>query len=371
MSRSARLALVVVGLVALAACGDDSGSASSTVAPVQAAIDKIVDDYPTLHGVVVHVIASDSDIDESIASGDNVDGPLTPDATFRLASNTKTFTAAAVLRLTEQGKVDLNGPVTQCVDPPLVAALEADGYQFDVITVRNLLLHTAGLYDFGEDKDFFDAVFADPTHQWSAVEQVQWAADHGDPLGAPGQSFSYDNTGYVLLGSLVECASGLPLSQAYRELLHFDELGLDATYLESMEPAPASAGPRAHQFFGDVDTFAFDPSMNLYGDGGLVSSAADLAHFSRALLGGEVFDHTATLDTMLEPPESGPDIAGMGIFREDLEGTTCWSHQGLWGTAFFTCPDVGLTIAASVQQGSLDDVDLNPILFAAFELVGR
>jgi hypothetical protein len=74
---------------------------------------------------------------------------------------------------------------------------------------------------------------------------------------------------------------------------------------------------------------------------------------------------------MLEPPESGPDIAGLGIFREDISGTTCWSHQGLWGTAYFTCPDVGLTLSASVQQGALDDVDLNPILFAAFDLVGR
>ncbi|HMK11010.1 MAG TPA: serine hydrolase domain-containing protein, partial [Acidimicrobiales bacterium] len=267
------------------------------------------------------------------------------------------------------GKVDLDAPITQCVDPALTAALDSDGYRTDLITPRQTLTHTAGLFDFAQEPGFLDAVFSDPTHQWTALEQVQWAVDHGDPLAPPGEGYAYSNTDYVLLGSLVECASGLPLSQAYRELLGFDRLGLDATYLESSEPVPAEAGPRAHQFFGDVDTFSFDPSMNLYGDGGLVSNAADLAHFARALLRGEVFDDPATLETMLEPAKD-PN-AGMGIFREDLAGTTCWSHQGLWGTAVFTCPEIDLTISASVQQGALDDVDLNPILSTAFALVGR
>ena len=250
------------------------------MATVQATIDKIVSDYPTLHGVVVHVVAPSVDIDESIASGDNVDGALSADATFRLASNTKTFTAAAVLRLVEQGKVELDGPLTQCVDPELSGIVAADGYDTEAITVRQALSHTAGFFDFAQEPGYLDAVFADPTHHWTPAEQIQWAADHGDPLGAPGQSFSYANTGYVLLGSVLQCASAMPLAQAYRELLHFDDLGLDATYLESLELVPPTAGPRAHQFFGDVDTFAFDPSMNLYGDGGLVSSAADLGHFA-------------------------------------------------------------------------------------------
>jgi D-alanyl-D-alanine carboxypeptidase len=353
-----------------------SGSTTTTardagIATVQAAIDAIVLDSPTLHGVVVHVIASDLGVDESIASGENVDGPISPDATFRLASVTKTFTAAAVLRLVEQGKVDLEGPISQCVAPDLAAAIEADGYDLDVITVRQALSHTAGFFDFAQDPAYVDAVFGDPSHLWSALEQVQWAVAHGDPLGPPGENFSYDNTGYVLLGSLIECATGLPLAQAFRELLHFEQLGLDATYVESLEPVPPDAGPRAHQFFGEIDTFAFDPSMNLFGDGGLVSSAADIARFSHALLEGEVFDQVATLEAMLEPPENGPETAGLGIFRDQINGTTCWSHQGLWGTAFFTCPDINLSIGVSVQQGLLDDVDLNPILLASFALAGH
>src|SRR4029077_1636104 len=158
----------------------------------------------------------------------------------------------------ERGKVDLNGPLTQCVDPALTEALDTDGYRTDLMTVRQALTHTAGLFDFAQEPGYLEAVFADPTHHWSPLEQVQWAVDHGDPLGPPGSDFAYSNTGYVLLGSLVQCASGLPLAEAYRDLLRFDELGLEATYLESLEPAPPGAGPRAHQFFGDVDTFSFD-----------------------------------------------------------------------------------------------------------------
>ena len=275
-----------------------------------------------------------------------------------------------MLRLVEQGKVELDGPLTQCLDPDLTRIVAADGYDTEAITVRQALSHTAGFFDFAQEPGYLDAVFADPAHHWSPAEQVQWAADHGDPLGAPGASFSYSNTGYVLLGSVLQCASAMPLAQAYRELLRLRRPRARRHVPRVARAGAADGRASRDQFFGDVDTFAFDPSMNLYGDGGLVSSAADLGHFARALLGGEVFDDDATLDTMLAPATE-PISPAMGIFREEINGLTCWSHQGLWGTAFFTCPDADLTISASVQQGSLDDVDLNPILFAAFALVGR
>ena len=384
MIPTVRVVLAGASFVLIAACADDDRTASTTgddvatsatapaltgAAAVQAAIDEIVTEYPTLHGVVVHVVAPG--VDETFVAGENAGTPVSVDATFRLASNTKTFTAAAALRLVEQGKVDIDGPITQCLDDQLIQALASDGYQPDAITVRQALTHTAGLFDYaqGEGSGYVDAVLADPMHRWTPLEQVQWAVDHGDPLGAPGAAWSYSDTGYVIASSLIECASGLAMADAYRELLGFDELGVEATYLESLEELPAGAGPRTHQFLEDVDTYSFDPSMDLYGAGGLVSNAADLAHFARALLRGEVFDQPTTLDTMLEEPDSAPPGAAMGLFSEELHGTTCWSHSGFWGTAVFTCPDVDLTISASVQQAALDDVDLNAILDAAFTLV--
>ncbi len=175
MIPTVRVLLLLASVVSLAACADDEGTASTSVgtaatstttttpaltgtAAVQAAVDEIVADYPTLHGVVVHVVGPG--VDETFVAGDNVGAPLGADATFRLASNTKTFTAAAALRLVEQGKVDVDGPITQCLDEQLTAALASDGYQPETITVRQALTHTGGLFDFasGEGSGYVDAV---------------------------------------------------------------------------------------------------------------------------------------------------------------------------------------------------------------------
>ena len=76
-----------------------------------------------------------------------------------------------------------------------------------------------------------------------------------------------------------------------------------------------------------------DPSFDPYGAAGLVSTVDDLSRFYRALLRGEVFTEPETLDTMLEIPASNTEAgAGMGIFRIDVAGNTCWQHSGFWGT---------------------------------------
>ena len=91
-----------------------------------------------------------------------------------------------------------------------------------------------------------------------------------------------------------------------------------------------------------------------YGAAGLVSTVDDLSTFYRALLRGDVFTEPETLDTMLEIPASNAESgAGMGIFRIDIAGNTCWSHSGFWGTFVTTCPQIDVTIAASWNQAIL------------------
>ena len=172
------------------------------------------------------------------------------------------------------------------------------------------------------------------------------------PRRDPGEVFAYSDTGYILLGEMIERATGTSLADAYRTLLDFDGLGLEATYLESVEPVPPGSAARAHQYFDELDTFDFDPSFDLYGGGGLVSTVDDLSVFYRALVRGEVFTDPDTLDMMLDMPASnaGPQ-AGMGIFRLYVEGNECWSHAGFWGTFVLTCPDLDVTIAASLGTG--------------------
>jgi len=106
-----------------------------------------------------------------------------------------------------------------------------------------------------------------------------------------------------------------------------------------------------------MDTVNFDPSFDLYGGGGLVSSAEDLARFYRALLQGKVFRRAETLQEMLTIPETNERRTGgsygMALQRGKLAGYVVWGHLGFWGTAAGHCPDLDLTIVRHVNQGQL------------------
>ncbi|HEY0116993.1 MAG TPA: serine hydrolase domain-containing protein, partial [Allosphingosinicella sp.] len=86
--------------------------------------------------------------------------PLTVETPLRIASNTKTFVAATILRLWEQRRIDLDAPIAPLLTPSLEAILRADGYATDRITVRHLLSHSGGLYDHGGDPRYIEAVLA-------------------------------------------------------------------------------------------------------------------------------------------------------------------------------------------------------------------
>ncbi len=243
--------------------------------------------------------------------------PLSPDTPFRVASMTKTFVAAAVLRLVEEGKVKLDAPITEYVSPESLAVLRTDRYDLDHITVRQLLQHTSGLYDYATDDAYDEANVSDPAHRWTRLEQLQFAVDHGDPLAPPGKRFSYADTNYILLGEIIERVDrqDAPRGRARASCISTGS-GLDHTYWEILEPTPPGTPARAHQYYATgFDNIVLDASSDLYGGGGLVSTVDDLARFYRGLFHGKVFDKAATLKTMTKV--SGPgraDKAAMGIF---------------------------------------------------------
>lgn len=281
---------------------------------------------------------------------------------FRIASTTKTFVAATVLRLVEDGRFGLDDPVAGLLSDEHARALRDGGYRPERITVRHLLTHTSGLYDHTDGEAYGEAIVADPQHRWTRAEQVRAAMAWGEPWGEPGTVFHYSDTGYVLLGEIVERATGRTLAAAVRELVGFDRLGLESTWWETEEPAPVGAPARAHQFLGDVDTTAFDPSFDLYGGGGLVSTVGDLARFGRALFAGRVFARPETLETMLTTvdgvravPEGDPKQmpAGayrMGVWSAEVEGLEAYRHTGFWGSSLTYVPELDLVVAATVNQ---------------------
>lgn len=288
--------------------------------------------------------------------------PLTPQHPVRLASNTKTFVAAAILRLWEEGRLALDTALVDHLSSDVLQVLARDGYQPATITIRHLLTHTSGLFDYADSPAFGRTVAADPPHRWTRAEQLQSAMDGGEPYGPPGQVYRYADTGYILLGDIIERTSGQPLAAALRELLDYAHLGLASTWLETLEPQPAGAKERAHQYLGDHDTYGMDPSFDLYGGGGLVSTVGDLARFIRGVFTGGVYKRPATSETMLTTimAESGgpaaysmrqiPGVYRMGVVVREIDGVTVYMHDGFWGTRAAYVPSLDVAISATVTQ---------------------
>lgn len=279
----------------------------------------------------------------------HMNASLSPTTPVRIASVTKTYTAATALRLMEQGRLDISQPVTAYVDRALLGILRSDGYVVEAITVKHLLSHTAGLADHAQTQQFFDALLADPAHSWSRKEQLEGLADWTDPVGQPGAQYVYSDTGYILLGHIIERVTGKPLAAAVRQQLGLDALGLTNTYWELAEDGGDAELRRAHQFFQGQDTHGWSATLDHYGGGGLVSSTEDMATFFSALFGGKVFEDPATLDLMLSPDglPAGSDYR-LGVFVRDMGGVTVYEHSGFWGTLVFHIPAQNHTIAGAV-----------------------
>ncbi|HEU4851942.1 MAG TPA: serine hydrolase domain-containing protein [Telluria sp.] len=272
-------------------------------------------------------------------------------SSFRTASNTKTYTAATVMRLWEDGKIDLDASIRKYVDPAYIALLEGDGYDTAKITVRHLLSHTGGLADHAQTKQFLDTITNKPDTAWTRDSHMQALASWTDPVAAPGVKYSYSDSGYILLGGIVEKLTGQPLAQAVRTQLGFDRLGLSNTYWEIAEQPGAYAGQRAHQHLNGHDTYSWNASLDLYGGGGLVASPEDMARFVYMLLEGKVFKRPETLQAMLSKEGLPADSPyRLGIFEYDANGVKAYGHTGFWGTMAMYVPSQRRAIAFALTR---------------------
>jgi D-alanyl-D-alanine carboxypeptidase len=358
---------------------------------LQALVDRDLERWPQMPGRLLHVLAPGLDVDLEVAAGlaDVATGEaLLPGSRFRIASVTKPFVGAAALRLVEDGSITLEDSVAELLPGEYDDLLRSGGYETDAITLRHLLTHTSGIYDFAADAydpsivdGFTSQVYQDLGRRWTRLEQVEFAVSHGKPYAPPGERFAYSDTGACLVGELLERVTGLTMGRAIRELVGYERLGLTQTWQETIEPPPSDPPQLSHQYERDYDVADMDASIDLYGGGGLMSTCRDLARFFRGLLGGEVFREPSTLATMtttlVDVPlaegvtdEDDPATAAMFLFRSELGGEAWWGHDGFWGTTAHTCPALDVTIVAGNQRAPMpDDFRRTSILAEALELL--
>ena len=287
---------------------------------------------------------------------------LSVDQPFRIASITKTFVATSILRLHEDGKLNIYDPISKYIDPIHIKILQADGYDPDKIQLYHCLTHTSGLFDYAMNGTEYGAMSKkEPQRRWTRTEQLQLAMDFGDPAGMPGEKYLYCDTGYILLGEIIESFFEGDLARGLRTQIGFDSLGMDHTWLETLEPAPFGSQTQVKRYFGGDEVSSFDPSIDLYGGGGLVSTCDDLTIFLQALFNDKIFKHKSTLDLMLTQHNFNSDYDQdadprfkdyrMGFWKVNIYGDDAYMHSGLWGTTFIHIPSQNSSFAVNFTKG--------------------
>lgn len=287
--------------------------------------------------------------------------PMTTDTGFALASISKTFTAAVVLQLVEEGRLALDQSVA-----PLLPRFKLDPR----ITVRMLLDHTSGLPDFFMAKGIDAALQAKPNATWTALQAWAYVPKKH---AVPGKTWFYSNTNYLLLGELVSAITGHPLAQELRTRL-LDPLGLTTAYYQAVE-APKEAGVTAYALLPVAGggyrakpvaaNSAVMPFRSVVtaagGAGSLAATALDVARWMHAWAGGLVLSPDMQAQMLADVARTVKLRAripyGLGIQRVTLLGYTAYGHSGQYigiRNVVRYLPDLGITIAVLTNQSAID-----------------
>ncbi|MFD7555186.1 serine hydrolase domain-containing protein [Streptomyces sp. NPDC059835] len=276
---------------------------------------------------------------------------ITANERFRIGSTTKTFVATVVLQLAAEQQLSLDDSVEHWL-PGLV---DGHGYDGSRITVRQLLNHTSGVFNYAEDPTLGEKFVGTPFLQhrfdhFTPRQLVETALANG-PKFAPGTGFAYSDTNYALAGLIVEKATGRSLPQEIAKRIT-KPLRLKNTY----EPAADDMrihGPHGRHYSQlmakDVDTAPvydvtdLNPSWG-YASGDMISTIGDLNTFFRALLEGHLLPPAQQREmfTMQDPQGHWiPDTEyGLGVASQKLSCGTVWGMggaiNGSWSYTFGT-----------------------------------
>ncbi|HEX6849439.1 MAG TPA: serine hydrolase [Chitinophagaceae bacterium] len=303
----------------------------------------------------------------------------------RMYSVTKTFTAALTLELAKEGAFSLDHTVSTYI--PFLNAInpELDG----AVTIRQLLAHESGYSSYSDEMMLQIAVAFQPTHQWTPFEALSFVHQ----VSTPGAERRYSNTNYIILGAIIEIATGKPLQQHFRERF-FTPLALNFIYFDARESQPANTTlaaphdnispfnpifqltgqPTFPDAFTNISAFPFTAISTLeFASGGLITNIADLAEWGNSLFGGRATSQ-ATLDEMVNSisptPDDDGDYLGYGIFRTTrISATDVFiGHDGNapgYRSVMFYQPDRKMTIAILTNYRGARLYDVAKALYEA------
>jgi D-alanyl-D-alanine carboxypeptidase len=277
---------------------------------------------------------------------------------FDVASVGKTFTAALVLQLAEEGTLSL--------DDPLHKWLPDFPHINNNATIRQLLNHTSGISHIAENRQFWQSVFAKPDSLWVPEGVLTFVPE---PRFPPGGGWHYSSTNYVLLGMIIEQATASTLSVQLRNRFLIP-LELNNTF-PSLDSDARGSREFAHAHYdlngdGKLDDMGSLSRNSLFSSawaaGPVVSTAEDLARWAEYLYGNRVL-RNESLDQMTDfyrPTPGEPFLSGYGLGTAELRaellgGEKVWGHLG-WQPGYMTAmlyfPDHSVSMAVLINDNN-------------------
>ena len=269
---------------------------------IQSLLEKQLQKTASGTGAVIMVKSAEYSIDRVFTAGTAAGKPVTADQPFHVASVGKAFTAVLTGMLVDEGKIGLDDPVADYLPPEVLDGLFTykDADYSKTVTLRHLLGHTSGAADYFEDRaegseTIKKLIISDPGRFWTPAELVDFTRKYQKAVGAPGEKYHYSDTGYILLGLMLESVTG----ESFHEMLHrriFGPLGMDDSYL-MFYSEPVNPKRPILDIYVDGENVTDLESLSIdWAGGGIVSTAGDLEKFLRALAGGRLLSTTTLED---------------------------------------------------------------------------
>jgi D-alanyl-D-alanine carboxypeptidase len=260
--------------------------------------------------------------------------PRSADDRYRVGSITKTFVATVLLQLEAEGRLSLD----DTVDKWLPGVVRGNGHDGGRVTLRQLLNHTSGIYNYTADEEFGRTYFLKDgffEHRYDTKkpeELIALAMTH-KPDFEPGTSWNYSNTNYVLAGMVIEKATGRPYGDEIRERiikpLHLTATSVPGTRVTVPQPSSRAYSKLAETTTGPTyDVTKINPSL-AYAAGEMISNSTDLNRFYTALLRGKLLPREQLTEMTTTVPLDEANAYGLGLVKTKLTcGVTVWGHSG-------------------------------------------
>jgi len=342
----------------LSSCSDDppTGFQLTLDQQLQKALDDGIRDYNG-KGISAAVIFPDGHIWKGAAGVSHGQTIITTNTLFSAGSITKSFTAVAIMKMVESGQIALEDPVHKWFPPyPNVDSL---------VTIRQLLNHTSGIYNVTEHPQIWQDIFADRQRIWTADDVLNNYIL--GPYFPRGSGWHYCNTGYIMLRKLIRELNNSTVAEACRTLI-FDPCGLTETFLYADE---VLVGDIAHGWLdlnGDdiYEDITIDPLVSFYtaAGGGIFATATDLALWAKKIfIDGTVVSQEQLLQMtdFYSPIPDQPLVTGYGLgiayFNPDLfNGLKIYGHSGdapgyAAGSLYLVDYNVCIGIADNTEEG--------------------